>query len=256
MPSGGSVGWDLSPGGGGAARGEGRKGKEKWGALRADKEKKWGGGHVGEAPGAAPPWKRKRRLSRFAALDAMGNLQLLIPGGVGGSMRPVWVLGGTAGCSPHVHPGVLRLRIRDTKGSHKFGMARITPFSPHPFSLCGVGEAGEGTPFAGMLWARQPSPCTRSICKPVCMKHHKSAPGKGLGKAGWGGDVRRGKHVARGCFPAQENNPTPPVGLFFRSFLPQPPRSGFRGQGARRGGFGTRTGQLAAPTGCRVCTNP
>lgn len=27
--------------------------------------------------------------------------------------------------------------------------------------------------------------------------------------------MRRGKHVARGCFPAQENNPTPPVGFFF-----------------------------------------
>lgn len=107
-------------------------------------------------------------------------------------------------------------RTGDTKGSHRFGMARITPFSPHPFSLRGEGEA----PFAEMLWACQPSPCTSCICKPICMKHNKSAPperapGKGLSKAGSGGDVRRGKHVARGCFPAQENNPTPPVGFFF-----------------------------------------
>lgn len=51
-------------------------------------------------------------------------------------------------------------------------------------------------------------PCTKCDCEFTRTKPSKPAlRGQGLGKAGWR-DVRRGKHIARGCLPALQNNPS------------------------------------------------
>jgi len=56
-------------------------------------------------------------------------------------------------------------------------------------------------------------PCTKRVCK--CARTKPSKPalrGQGLGKAAWR-DVRRGKHIAWGCLPALQNNPSLRHGL-------------------------------------------